>query len=258
MRQLELAQLSWKQAEEAFRNRPVILIPIGAVEAHGPHLPLGADFLVAEEVAIRAAREAPALVVPTIAYGYAANWRKFAGNISVRPELVGGLVNDIIRSLLPWGLDRFIFVNNHSGNEPPLELVGRQLKEEHGLVVAHFYPWRVMSGFCAELYEDYARVSGHGAEPNTSVMMYLYPDDVDMSLAVKDRVGAFKGFEMTGSKSATFRGVPVDLYVDMDEINPSGVMGGDPLPATPERGKILIERTAAALADFVRAFRGMA
>jgi creatinine amidohydrolase len=255
MRQVQLSRLSWKQAEEAFKEKPVILIPVGAVEAHGPHLPLGADSQVAEEVAIRAAQQSPALVVPPLWYGYAAQWRKFPGNISTQPSVVQALVHDIVCSLLPFGLDRFVFVDNHFGNEEALELAARQFREERGLLIANFYPWVVMGRFGPDLYDDYPSVFGHGAEPNTSVMMYLYPEDVDMSLAVKGGLDNYKGYKMTGGKRIDFRGIPVDLYVDMDEITPSGVTAGDPFPATAERGKILLERTAAALAEFVTAFR---
>lgn len=257
MTQVEIARLSWKQAEEAFKKEPVILIPIGAVEAHGPHLPLGADTMVAHEVSVRAAEQSEALVVPPIWYGYAAYWRKYAGNISVRAELVKGLAEDIIHSLLPFGLQRFIFVNNHSSNEEVLEFAARELREKHGLHFAHFYPWRVMPQFAAEFYDDFAAASGHGAEPATSVMMHLYPDDVDMGLAVKDGLSQYHGLDMIGGNAARVGGVSVELYVDMDEINPSGVMSGDPFVASPERGRLLLERTAAILADFTTKFRNL-
>jgi creatinine amidohydrolase len=228
---------------------------MGAIEAHGPHLPLGSDSIVAEAVAVRAAEQSPALVAPMIWYGYAQFWRKFAGNISTRPELIEQNVEDIVNALLPFGLTKYIFVNNHSGNEGALETVARRFKEERGLVMAHFYPWRVMASFCHELYDSYARVSGHGSEPNTSVMLYLTPDDVDMSLAVPDEVAPYRGLKMSTSKNAQFEGVPVELFVDMDEIIPSGIMGGDPTVGTAERGKVLVDRTAAVLANFIRTFR---
>lgn len=256
MRQVQLSRLSWKQAEQAFEEKPVILIPVGAIEAHGPHLPLGADALVAEEIAIRAAQQSRAIVAPTVSYGYSAHWCNFPGNVSTNPSVVQALTEDIIRSLLPFGLDRFVFVNNHGGNEGALEQLARQLRAEQGLLIANFYPWVVMGRF-TDLYDDYPSVFGHGAEPNTSVMMYLCPQDVDMSLAVKGGLDNFDGYKMTGGKRMDFDGIPIDLYVDMQEINPMGVTGGDPFVATAERGKVLVERTAAALAKFVNAFRDM-
>jgi creatinine amidohydrolase/Fe(II)-dependent formamide hydrolase-like protein len=60
---------------------------------------------------------------------------------------------------------------------------------------------------------------------------------------------------MSTSKNAQFEGVPVELFVDMDEIIPSGIMGGDPTVGTAERGKVLVDRTAAVLANFIRTFR---
>ncbi len=257
MKQVKLANLSWKQAEIAFQEKPVILIPVGSTEAHGPHLPLGADSMVAEETAIRAAAQAPALVVPTIWYGYAAMWRNFAGTISTSSNTVETLATDVIRALLPYGLRRFIFVNNHSANEAPLEVVARRFREEEGLVIAHYYPWRVMAHFYGQLFDNYAALAGHGAEPNTSVLMYLYPDDVDMSLAVADKVGKFGDFQMVNGRRVDFAGAPFELFVDMDEINPSGVTSGDPFPATAERGQLLMEKTAGALAEFIHAFRDM-
>jgi len=255
MAQINLALLSWQQAEERFREQPAILIPVGSIEAHGPHLPLGADSLVAEAVAVRAAQRAPALVVPTISYGYAGMWRNFPGTLSTDPQNVRALAGDIIRALLPFGLRHFIFVNNHSGNEGPLELVARQFEAEQGIVIAHFYPWRIMAHLYARLFDDYAETGGHGAEPNASVLMYLFPDDVDMARAVADQVGSFNGFAMKGAGRMDFEGVPIEMYVDMSKINPSGVTSGHSFSATPERGQLLVERTVEALAGFIKAFR---
>ena len=257
MTQVKLALLSWQQAEERFKEKPVILIPVGSIEAHGPHLPVGADTLVAEAVATLAAEKAGALTVPAISYGYAGMWRNFPGTISTDPEIVRRLAADIINALLPFGLRHFIFVNNHSGNEGPLELVARQFEAEHGIVMAHFYPWRVMAQLYAQFFDDYAKTGGHGAEPNASVLMYLFPNEVDMTRTAAGSIRSFKDFKMTGPRRVDVDGVPIELYVDLKTINPSGVTSGHSNSATAERGQLLVEQSVQALAKFIESFRQM-
>ena len=76
-----------------------------------------------------------------------------------------------------------------------------------------------------------------------------------MARAIADQVGSFNGFAMKGAGRMDFEGVPIEMYVDMSKINPSGVTSGHSFSATPERGQLLVERTVEALAGFIKAFR---
>lgn len=254
MNQVRLERLTWKQAQEALQKNPVVLIPVGAVEAHGAHLPLGADTMVAEAVAVRVAERSGALVVPPIWYGYSESWSGFPGSLSSQPDTVLALAEDIIRGLVPDGPRHFVFVNNHGGNEFPLEQVARKLQRELGILIAHYYPWRVMGKFCSELVDDYNAVKGHGAEPNNSVLAYLFPDSVDFSLASVEPPSDWQGLKLDSARSIESEGATVELYPDLIKVIPSGVTSGDPNAGSAERGEVLVEKTVSALASFLDTF----
>src|SRR5512146_3032678 len=84
MAKVELARMTWREAGESFRSNPVILLPMGSVEQHGPHVPVG-DYRYATEVANRIALRTGAIVAPTIPWGYSEHFRPFPGTLSVRP-----------------------------------------------------------------------------------------------------------------------------------------------------------------------------
>src|SRR5215210_1776093 len=107
-RTVELQRLSWTELAEAVAERPVILLPIGTLEQHGPHMPIGNDNMVAEFVARRTAEQTNALVAPTINYGCSAVFRNFTGTVSIQPETLAAMLRDVCRSLIGQGLDRIV------------------------------------------------------------------------------------------------------------------------------------------------------
>jgi len=115
---VKLAELSWEEVRDLDRSGLWVILPVGATEAHGPHLPLGTDVIIAEAMAREGARRLQergvrALVAPPLAYtsaGYAAG---FAGTISVRPETATALVVDIVTGLARHGLERVALANAH-------------------------------------------------------------------------------------------------------------------------------------------------
>ncbi|MBI4278199.1 MAG: creatininase family protein [Armatimonadetes bacterium] len=251
-KETHLGMLSSAEAEERLKSRPVILLPFGAQEGHGPHLPLGADYLVAEAIAVRASRQCNALVAPVMPYGYAPHFRNFHGGVSTRPEITQMLAEDLMAGFHRFGCDRFIFVDNHAHNDAPLEVAARAMQDRLGVKLAHFYPWRVMTAWGPELFGDrWASSFGHGAEPNNSVMLYLWPERYLKDRAVKGGMRPLGGLKLTSSRTASLDAVTIGLYFDIDQVNDTGVTGGDPSVADAKIGEILVDRTAAALAKLV-------
>jgi creatinine amidohydrolase len=232
-------------------------MPFGALEAHGPHLPLGADYLVAEEVALRASRAADAIVAPTMPYGYSSAFRGFAGNVSTRMEITQMLAEDVVTDLAAAGATHFIFVDNHAGNDPPLEAAARSLQERLGVAIAHFYPWKVMTTWGAELYgNDWKAAYGHGAEPNTSVLLYLMPDAVSMERAVAGGLSTYGGKRMASSRFVEIEGVQHQVYVPTRAINDSSVTAGDPRTRPDAQiGRAFVERCTESLVQLITWFR---
>jgi creatinine amidohydrolase len=251
-RAYELGRMSWKEIERILPLNPVLLIPIGSVEQHGPHLPVNADGMVADFVARRAAEATAAYLAPAVTYGYSPLFRGFPGTISLRPETVTAVMRDICESLYEQGFRRFIFVNNHGGNQPSCEQVARDLKAEHGLIIGNIYPWNVGYAVMRDAYADPAAVYGHGGEPETSAMLAMFPGDVKVDLmAGRDPImtGPFKP-RRDNLIDIPGQSVGGTLFLDYTDLFPNGT-SGDPSGATAELGRLWIERVVSFVVAFV-------
>ena len=251
-RTVELGRMSWAEVAEIVPENPVLLLPIGTVEQHGPHLPVNADNMVANFVALHAAERTNAYVLPAINYGCSAVFRKFPGTIPVRQETLANVIRDVCQSLLAQGFRRFIFVDNHGGNEGVCEQVARELKAEHGIVLGNIYPWNLGYGLMRDTYDDVASAYGHGAEPETSAMMAMFPDDVVRARMEAGSYQPFAGWQVQNYGKITVPGqpVPATVYLDSDEVAPNGVTGSQ-RESSPERGQIWIERIVGFAAAFI-------
>ncbi len=252
-RTAELGRMSWAEVAEIVPRNPVLLLPIGTVEQHGPHLPVNADNMAAEYVARHAAAQTDAYTLPAINYGCSAVFRKFPGTIPVRQETLAAVIRDVLESLIAQGFRRYIFVNNHGGNDAVCEQVAREMKAKHGLVIGSIYPWNLGYSLVRDTYDDPAKAYGHGAEPETSAMLGMYPDDVVMDRLEAGTYHSFAGWQVQNYSKVAVPGytIPATVYLDSDEVAPNGA-SGDGTVATAERGAIWIERVVGFAAAFIR------
>jgi creatinine amidohydrolase len=256
MPKAELASLTWREAEEAFRRNPVVLIPLGSIEQHGPHVPVG-DYRYATLVARRIAEETGALAAPTIPWGYSDYFRPFPGTLSVRPETLTLLLEDICDGFTRFGLDHLLFVCCHKGNLPILEQVGRRLRETHRLRTATIEPWAWMTpAFKRAVYGDEQPSIGHGSDPMGSLAMATFPDEVRPDLREAAPAPTFGGLPFQSSSLATFEGHPVHVYLDFDEVTANGVTG-NPALSSAEIGRKLLDHVVEIGSKFVRQFASM-
>lgn len=252
-RTVELGRMSWEEVAEVIPERPVILLPIGTVEQHGPHLPVNADNMVAHFVATHAADRTNALVAPAINYGCSAVFRRFPGTIPVRQETLAAVLRDVCESLVAQGFRRIVFVDNHGGNEGACEQVARELKAAHGIVIGSIYPWNLGYGLMRDTYEDVTSAYGHGAEPETSAMLAMFPEDVSRERMASGGYQPFAGWQPQTYAKVTVPGQPVagTVYLDSDEVAPNGVTGSQ-RETSAERGRLWIERVVGFAVDFIR------
>ena len=151
--------------EAVLEQAPVVIVPIGSIEQHGPHCPMDVDistpFHMAVEVAGRI-EEAPVIVAPPIWSGFTHYNMGFAGTISLRLETFQALVADVCRSIHANGFERIITVNGHGGNAAPCRAVSWQLAEED-IFTLSFNWWDAVE---KELHEWSATDEdvGHGGE----------------------------------------------------------------------------------------------
>ena len=117
------------------------ILPVGSVEMHGPHQPLGTDSLIAKAFALRIAEAANGLVLPEIHYTWAGSTDGFAGTISIEPDLVQKTVEGIALKVYRTGFQRFLALSVHHGNHYPLYLFARQFYEKHHLPAMYVSPY---------------------------------------------------------------------------------------------------------------------
>jgi creatinine amidohydrolase len=176
-----LAELTWTQAEAERARDPIVLLPVGSTEAHGPHLPLGTDAILSEELARRAgaaleAGSTPVLLAPTISYALTDYAAAFTGTISVAAETATSLVADVCVALHGHGFGRVCLVNNHL--EPAhvacLREAGRRAEARTGRRVA--FPDQTERRWARTLSDEYKRGACHAGSYETSLVLAARPD----------------------------------------------------------------------------------
>jgi creatinine amidohydrolase len=159
--------------------KSTVLLPIGAVEQHGPHLPLDTDISGAVAVCERAARalaDPPALVLPPIPWGLSPYWLPFAGTLSLRPETILAMIADIGGSVAWHGFRRMVIVKGHRGNAGIVGAAATMLAE-HGIRAAALSYWSLLgSTELRRLAPGDGGHTGHAGQTETSIQRYLRPE----------------------------------------------------------------------------------
>lgn len=231
--------MSWPDVEEALKLKLPAILPLGAVEQHGAHLPLTVDADLADGVARALAERTGAFLLPACTYGETWSSEAFPGTLSISPETLRAMIQDIGRGLIRMGVPALITLNGHFGNSGPIGLAARTLQGE-GLPVLHLdYPG--LEALAGEICTSKPAGPGfyHADEVETSMMLALRPDAVDMSRAAPE----YPDFPQT------FGHEPFQLR----EISESGVFG-DPRVSTAEKGRMLIDGIADRAVPLIDAF----
>jgi len=236
---MELSRMTWSEARGAFSKAQVALLPVGSTEQHGPHLPLGTDWLTAEEIARRAGKVGGWLLLPTVPVGVSEHHRQFWGTLWVPPGVLRDYVVGIARALASHGLNRIVFVNGHGGNTPALDEASRTLRRE-GIYAYVYVWWRAIPEVIAEIIES---GGSHAGEMETSVMLAIARELV----RPEHYSEAVRGGSSEWGK--TIHGVNVGF--DTLDFSHSGATG-DPGRATPEKGARLLQAAAARLNEFCK------
>lgn len=150
----------------------VVVLPIGATEQHGPHLPTSTDLTIAEHVTVRAAQLAadagtrPIVIAPGLPFGASAHHLSFGGTLSLRPETLLALLTDVIDSVEAQGGRRLLIVNGHGGNRGAARAAASAADARSSITVAAVDYWDAADGLAP----------GHAGSAETSMMMALVPD----------------------------------------------------------------------------------
>ena len=245
-----LGSLSWQDAAGLDAERTVALVPVAALEQHGPHLPLDTDaFLVTRVVEAAAGRARPGdpvLVTPTIFAGSSEHHMAFAGTVSLRPETLAAVVRDVCSSMARHGFRRLLIVNGHGGNRAVLAGTVQSLGLEAPVCVATLDYWTLAADAVAELRDSPAGGMAHACEFETSLMLHLRPESVRMELIAREIPEPRFSLE----RLDLFRHGPLGAYWTTHELSRSGVRGARDL-ATAEKGRAFFEACVSGLAGLI-------
>ena len=255
MERYQFAAYSWSEVHKMNRENTIILIPLGSTEQEGTHLPIGVDTYVAEAIAQAVAKETGSLVCPALPVGYSEWFLEFPGTISLKIETFTQVLREYISSLIHHGFKKFIFVNGHRGNSPAVDVVSREFIMSHEVQIAMVEIWKIANSLAKDIPKLKENVFKHAGELMTSVMLYLHPDTVNMKRAKIEYIKSNKPHFTVKSTlgPAEFKGVEITLYDKAKSLTESGIMG-DPLSATPEKGKIIVNTITSYLVEMINNF----
>ena len=243
--------LTTTEAAAFAAHDPVVVLPLAAIEQHGPHLPLSTDLDISLGLLHEAFRhlpnDLPARVLPPQTTGASREHLRFAGTLSLDPELIGTLIYQHGTALASSGVRRLVLFNSHGGNLRAMDAAALRLRDEHGILVvkASYFTFSRPDGVA--LPESEWRHGLHGGAVETAMMLHLCPDLV--------RTGAIQRFPSLGQDldgalrrlgpegEASFAWLAGDL-------NPDGVTGNARL-ADAETGQRLVAHYGQVLADSI-------
>lgn len=252
------AARSWQalttvEAARLAARDPVVVLPLAAIEQHGPHLPLSTDLDIGLGLLAaafeRLPADFPALALPPAAVGASREHARFAGTVSLEPELLGEIIHAHGAALAEAGIRRLVLSNSHGGNRAAAEIAALRLRDELGLLVVTAHYFLLPRPAAADLPEAEWRHGLHGGAVETALMLHLRPE-----LVRKQAIGAARslGEDLEGSLRRVAPGndaaAPAWLAAD---LHPSGV-AGDARLADAALGRRLADGYAAALADVIR------
>ncbi len=248
----KLAELAGPATATLLTEDSVIVLPTGAIEHHGPHLPLITDALIAESVATAAVERAAAAgldvwQLPTLSFTKSDEHHWASGTVWLTWETLMSTLVDIGRSIAATPARRLVFVNGHGGNTALLGVANRELRRRFGLRTFSMPAGFVRAAAGERGEPDELGMGIHAGFGETSLVLHLRPYLVDMSLAVRNVPEQLAGLEYIG-----FNGYPVSFGWLSNDFGPTGVIG-DPTGSTAERGAELFEtsvdRAVAALTE---------
>jgi creatinine amidohydrolase len=243
--------LSSHEAAAAARRDPVVILPLGATEQHGPHLPPSTDLDIGEGLVAAAFRRLPddadVWTLPPVTIGASQEHARFPGTLSVTTEQLIRSIVEQGAALARSGVRRFVLSNSHGGNRHAMEAAGLSLRAEHELLVVKASYFRFARPTDVELPETEWRHGLHGGAVETAMMLHLRPDLV--------RADAIADFPSLGARlEQTLRHLGPEGEASFswlaDDLNPQGVVG-DATLATAATGERLVEHYGRILAEVI-------
>lgn len=251
---------TWQENQEMLKTRKVAIVPVGSNEQHGPALPVGTDWIIAEYLAKKIGEKSDkGMVVSVIPYGHALYHNDFCGTLAVSQSTLRTYTIEICEQLVQHGFTHILFINAHGGNNNPLFEVGQHFRLKN-IPVANIQ-WYEVAG---TINHDWSLL-GHGDITETAVMLHINPEIVRMDRAqvpVNKKIGNIQLLDLVRGE---FEGAPIYLNLRTKDVSDSGALleighshGVDystsPADATAEMGKGICEAVVDYAVRFIDEF----
>lgn len=245
------AEMSWRDFAAADMSKVVAVLPVAAIEQHGPHLPVGVDMFINEGYLARAVGripdDMPVLILPVQAIGKSNEHTEYPGTLTFSMETVTRAWTEIGDSVARTGCRKLIFMNSHGGNVPVIDAVVRELRIRHRMLAVHA-AWQRL-GYPADMFSAVERAHGiHAGDVETSLMLAFKPDTVRMSEAqnfVSSAIAIEKEFRHLRVTQ------PIGFGWMSSDLNELGA-AGDAANATADKGEACADHGADAFLDLLR------
>ena len=243
--------LTWQDIDAMpYKENVVIIQPVGAIEQHGPHLPLVVDSAIGWGVLGRALHklepEVPAYALPPLYYGKSNEHWHFPGTITLSAQTLLAVLTEVAESVYRAGFRKLVWMNSHGGQPQVLEIAARDLHQKYeDFLVFPLFTWRVPHNAGQFLTDQEKELGIHAGDAETSVMLSILPDQVRMEKAVKEYP----------------YGLPEDSLLSMEgklpfawttrDLSRSGVLG-DATAATKEKGDLILDSVSDGWVQVIR------
>lgn len=245
-------ELTTKEIGALPKDRAIAVLPVAAIEQHGPHLPVYVDACINEgvvrHVIDRLPDDLPVYFLPMMAVGKSNEHLAFPGTLSLSAETLIRLWTEIGECVHRAGLRKLVLLNSHGGQPQIMEIVARDLRVRHGMFVVATNYWSV--GRPAGLFPEAEQRHGiHGGSGETSIMLYLRPD-----LVKEEERADFVPSSIAMEQAYRYlrpEGAGIGFGWQTQDLHPSGACG-NALDADAERGRLIVEHAAEGLVELFR------
>jgi len=262
-----LPHMSWPEVEAALKTTDMVLMPVGSVEQHGRHLPLGTDSLAAIEVCKLIAQQVDAVVAPSVLVGLSEHHMGFPGSLTLRPETFEAVVFETAQSLIRHGFRKICIYNGHGGNSTAVANIIQRINQETPATAVDLHQIRYPQEKSpyADVPFDY-----HAGVGETSWMLYLTKSLVDMTAeenpeirlppdvrSVLDKMRRDRNFAQIFN-TMLMRPSETGKKTSMREVSSNGVYTtGDVSDASAGQGKWEIDLIVGVAVRFLREWKSL-
>lgn len=237
-----IPEMNWIDFKSRLERTKTVIIPSGAIEVYGPHLPLAADCIAAEGIAKRVAEKIDAVIAPTLTIGESISLQGFPGTFSFSRETYFLMMKELFKQLIDYGFENFIFITGHAGNVDTINYLVRHFRKTYDINCGQVDWWRFTNANGGEIFDETGYMAhGHASECGTSVMMYLRPDLVNL-----DRI-----LKVTPTGDSFEKYTDFIRYTKFEEKTEIGMIG-DATIATKEKGELIVNKCVDRIVEYMK------